>query len=897
VKTTLPAVLLAAALLPLAFANPVVALEPEACPGDPGAASAGWTLSTTTYDTTFSRHPFVGNGYFGQVVPPAGMGYMETGEKTGWPLYAPRYDGAFVAGVYAQEADLLSNRQVIAAIPTWTTLTVGVGADTFTPTTPPGRISGFRQTLYLRCGLLRTSLTWTTQDGKATDLVYDVVADRASAHVGAVRLRLTPRWSGDATVTAMLDGAGARRITATGGEFRAGTADVTWSADTTKIAGTVASTLRYGASVRPLSRANSVSGLTATQALTFPVRAGASYELVKYVGVDTALTSRAPRNAARLTSQAAAARGWAPLLRSHALAWRTLWKSDVAIAGRPELQAWVRGSLYSLLASSRGGTDTSIAPAGLTSDNYAGEIFWDAELWMYPGLLLLQPDIARSMMEYRYKTMAAARVNAQAIGFTGLFYPWTSASRGDVLSECHSVDPPHCRTQVHLQADIALAAWDYYLATGDKAWLRSRGWPLLSGLAEFWASRVTPNDDGSFSIRDTAGPDEYSNGVDDAVFTNAGAATALRNATRAALVLGQPAPDRWNAIAGKLRIPFDASKHVFVQYDGYKGTKIKQADTVLLLYPMEWPMPKEVAAATLDFYAPLTDPDGPAMTDSVHAIDAAAIGEPGCATYTYLMRSIRPFVREPFAQFAEARGAKAGVADPHSGAPALTFTTGSGGFTQVFTHGLTGLRLREDRIVLDPMLPPQLKDGVTIRGLHWQGRTFDVAVGALRTTVTLTAGPPFTVESPEGRRTVSRAVPLVLATRRPDTLATDNAARCAGARASSEEPGLYAEAAVDGNRATVWAPDGPEGSLTADLQGPVRIAAINVRWDEAPASYRISVSTDGASWTTVTPASDTGRLAEATVARYVRVDVQSPPEGRRSGIRELEVIRATGADR
>ena len=110
-------------------------------------------------------------------------------------------------------------------------------------------------------------------------------------------------------------------------------------------------------------------------------------------------------------------------------------------------------------------------------------------------------------------------------------------------------------------------------------------------------------------------------------------------------------------------------------------------------------MPKEVAAATLDFYAPLTDPDGPAMTDSVHAIDAAAIGEPGCATYTYLMRSIRPFVREPFAQFAEARGAKAGVVDPHSGAPALTFTTGSGGFTQVFTHGLTGLRLREDRVV------------------------------------------------------------------------------------------------------------------------------------------------------------------------------------------------------
>ena len=96
------------------------------------------------------------------------------------------------------------------------------------------------------------------------------------------------------------------------------------------------------------------------------------------------------------------------------------------------------------------------------------------------------------------------------------------------------------------------------------------------------------------------------------------------------------------------------------------------------------------------------------MTDSVHAIDAAAIGEPGCATHTYLMRSILPFVRDPFAQFAEARGAKAGAQDPLAGSPAFNFLTGSGGFPQVFTNGLTGLRWREDRVHLDPMLPPQL---------------------------------------------------------------------------------------------------------------------------------------------------------------------------------------------
>src|SRR5512132_2246523 len=207
-----------AAILAFVAAGPTLsAADANPCPGDPRGADAEWTLSTTTFDPAFSRHPFVGNGYLGQVVPPAGMGYVATGEKPGWPLYTPRYDGAFVAGLYAQEAQLAGNRQVLAAIPTWTTLTVAVGSETYSPSTPAGQITGFRQTLFLRCGLLRTALIWTTADGKATDLVYDVLADRASAHAAAVRLSMTPRWSGRATVTAVLDGAGARRISPTGG--------------------------------------------------------------------------------------------------------------------------------------------------------------------------------------------------------------------------------------------------------------------------------------------------------------------------------------------------------------------------------------------------------------------------------------------------------------------------------------------------------------------------------------------------------------------------------------------------------------------------------------------------------------------------------------------------------
>jgi trehalose/maltose hydrolase-like predicted phosphorylase len=887
----LASVLIAAsiALAPAAHAAP--ASNP--CPDDSGGSGAGWSLSTSTFDPHYTRHPYVGNGYLSQRVPAHGMGYVSTGEKTGWPLYTPRYDGAFVGGLYDFSSDPADPRAALAAIPTWSTLTVRAGSDTYTPATPGSRISNYNQTLYLGCGLLRTSLTWTTSNGRSTDLVYDVIADREDPHVGAVRMTMVPHWSGGATVTDLIDGAGARRIVQTGGGAvnDDSTVDVTFTTPTTNKAGAVASTLKPGAGVRPTGTKLSpdAENLSASNAVSFHASSGTSYEFVKYVGVDTALTSATPEDSAVSASQRAASEGWTQLLAGHAAAWKDLWSSDIVVSGRPELQEWLRSNTYALLSSIRERTDNSIAPTGLSSDNYAGLIFWDAEIWMYPSLLLLHPEVAKSVLDYRTKTLPGARSNALNHGYQGVFFPWNGAGTGNLETECHSWNPPHCLTQIHLQGDIALAAWQYYLATGDAAWLRDRGWPLLKGLAEFWAGRVAANSDGSYSIKNVAGPDEYSNGVDDGVFTNGVAATALRNATRAAQVLGEPAPAQWTAIADRLRMPFDETQQVFLQYDGYQGSLIKQADTVLLLYPLEWPMSSEVAAKTLDYYAERTDLDGPAMTDAIHAVDAAQIGEPGCATHTYLMRSIVPFLRDPYSQFAEARGDKAGSQDPLAGSPAYNFLTGSGGFSQVFTYGLTGLRWRSDRVHLDPMLPPQLSGGVTLRGLHWRGRTFDIQIGASSTTVILRAGGPFTVEAPDGTHTVSGS--LTLPTRRPDQTPTDNLARCKSATATSEEPGLYAEAAVDGSEATIWAPAPTpgNGSLTVDLRRRTQVRSILPRFtDTQPSSYRILTSADGRQWTEAPSADPDGRLAHPVQARYVRVEL-TRPEDQRAGIRELEV--------
>ncbi|WP_405863195.1 discoidin domain-containing protein [Streptomyces sp. NBC_01515] len=866
-------------LLPLLAAALLLPLPPASAAPLPhshtrdACDARGWAPSASRIDPADTYHPYVGNGYLGARIPPAGAGYAASGEKTGWPLYTPRYDGAFVSGLYARGPADTAGREALAALPNWTGLDVTVGAETYGGG-GGGRVSRYRQTLNLRCGYVRTSLTWTSTDGRRTDLVYDVLAARDSPHTGAVHLRVTPHWDGQLTLTDRLDGRGARRVTETvGGHLGERTIGVAFRTEGTGVVGAVASVL--DAPGRRARQPRKQGELSARQAIVLPVRSGRSYTATKYVGVDTALTSHDPRSAAQDAAGRAARRGWDALLASHTSAWRALWASDIEVPGHPDLQLWARSAQYGLLSALRPGARNSIAPAGLTSDNYAGMVFWDAETWMFPSLLATHPDLARPVLEYRYRTRTAAAENAARTAVKGLFFPWTSASHGRLWNECQSWQPPHCVTQNHLQGDIALAAWQYYLATGDRTWLRTRGLPLLNGLAQYWTSRVTKNTDGSYSVKEVAGPDEYSNGVNDGVYTNAVAATALRAATDAAHVLGTTAPADWLTIADRLRIPYDPKRRIFLQYDGYGGSQIKQADTVLLIYPLEWPMPAGAAAATLDYYAQRTDPDGPAMTDAVHAIDAAAIGAPGCAAYTFLRRAYQPFARGPFALFSESRGDKAGASDPLAGSPAQDFLTGKGGFLQVLTHGLTGLRLRPDALHLDPTLPPQLADGVRLSGLRWRGRTYDISIEARTTTVRLRSGAPFTLDTPEGRRTLSGTV--TLKTRRPDLAPTTDLARCRPATATSSVSGLYPEAAVDGSPATAWSPDADRASLTVDLGRAVRVGTVRPTWTKRPGSYSIDVSADRRTW----------HSPGGAPARYVRVTVRSGGKG--AALAELDV--------
>ena len=146
---------------------------------------------------------FTGNGLLGIRVPAAGQGYASGTVPAQSEL----------AGFYAKPAKAPNASERVqqrANIPTWSALSFSDGSTTYEP--KRGHLSGWKQSIDLHTGVIRTSVRWTAPDKHITDITYRVFTDRGREHVGVVQLQLTPRWSGTATVTDELDGT-ADRIT------------------------------------------------------------------------------------------------------------------------------------------------------------------------------------------------------------------------------------------------------------------------------------------------------------------------------------------------------------------------------------------------------------------------------------------------------------------------------------------------------------------------------------------------------------------------------------------------------------------------------------------------------------------------------------------------------------
>ena len=639
-----------------------------------------------------------------------------------------------------------------------------------------GTTTGYSQSLDLRTGVLTTSFDWTSTAGDTTSFRYQVNANEADGHLGTVSATVTPHWSGTATAVDEFDGQGLDHASTTASQVtgKSATLSATVVSDGNLVTAALDSALRIGGRTVPTKAVTAPGAGSAGQSADFPVTAGRTYQLTKFVAAassvdtDRSLKTATPQQSAAGTALVAAAVGYPALLAANDAAWSSLWKSDISIPGDAAMTAQIHAATFYLLASMRAGVTWSTSPGGLSSDGYNGHVFWDMETWMYPALLAQYPDIAVTADTYRQKLLPAAEAAAAALStpaqpIEGAKYPWESALTGK-----ESIPPGNDEgnDEIHIDSDIALAQWQYFEATGDTAWLRNKAWPVLKDIAEYWAGRATSDPAGGYDIDDVQAPDEYHDHVDNDAYTNAGAQAALQIADEAASVIGQPADPAWAKVAAGLKVPVDAADNLHPEFDGYAGQTIKQADVTLLQYPLGDSMPASLAQNDLDYYSNVTDPNGPSMTDSVATIDAAALGSPGCTAYDHLQSSVNPFLAAPFDQFDETRSGGA-----------FTFTTAEGGYLQEFLYGFTGLRWGTGDITVDPFLPTQLP-GVDVTGVKWHGSTFDITVGQQSTTLTLRSGSTLTVRDGNGTvHHVTARTPLQLPTRHP--AATADPSSCA----------------------------------------------------------------------------------------------------------------------
>lgn len=117
---------------------------------------------------------------------------------------------------------------------------------------------------------------------------------------------------------------------------------------------------------------------------------------------------------------------------------------------------------------------------------------------------------------------------------------------------------------------------------------------------------------GVYTIDEVIPPDEYHFG-NNSVFTNAIASLSLNATIYFAKLLGKSYPSNWSDIARKIKIPFDNARQIHLEYDGYTNQVIKQADVILLGFPMMYDMPQKIRFNDLEFYSGVSDSDGPAM--------------------------------------------------------------------------------------------------------------------------------------------------------------------------------------------------------------------------------------------------------------------------------------------
>lgn len=234
------------------------------------------------------------------------------------------------------------------------------------------------------------------------------------------------------------------------------------------------------------------------------------------------------------------------LFAKSSLAWASRWnESDIEIDGAPDDQSAVRYNIFQLITScSARDSSVSIGARGLTHTRYKGCYFWDTDFFMLSFFLYTHPEAAKSLMEYRVRTLPQAKENAKKMNNAGARYPWMTSFDGS--EQCESWDIG--ASELHITADIPFAMQQYFDATGDENF-HLQAMEVYIETARFWYSRCIIHPDGSADLMFCKGPDEYCGITNNNLFTNCMVKFNLDLAIKAALKLKETDFNRYSKLS------------------------------------------------------------------------------------------------------------------------------------------------------------------------------------------------------------------------------------------------------------------------------------------------------------------------------------------------------------
>jgi alpha,alpha-trehalose phosphorylase len=486
---------------------------------------------------------------------------------------------------------------------------------------------------------------------------------------------------------------------------------------------------------------------------------GQRLELVKFTGHEWSdeLAVDALRGRAEGAVAEAMRLGWDGLLASQRERLDDFWEcADVEIEGQPRLQQAVRFALFHVFQSAARAEVRSVPGKGLSGAGYEGHTFWDFEAFVLPVLTYTAPEAAKHGLRWRHATLDHARARAAQLHLGGATFPWRTVDGRESSGYW-----PASTIAFHVNADIAAAVVHFVRATGEQEFEREIGLELLTETARLWVSLGRWDDAGQFHIDGVTGPDEYSAGVDDNVFTNlmaqlnltAAADAARRHPVEArALDVTDDEVSAWSVTAAAMAVPFDERRGVHQQsagfteaerwnlaemtaddyplqdhypyFDLYRKQVVKQADLVLALHFRHDAFSPEEKARAFAYYEELTVRDS-SLSACAQAVIAADVGHLGLAA-DYL-----------------AEAATIDLDDIRGDAEDGLHVASLAGIWTALTAGFGGMRDSDEGLRFAPRLPPaitRLAFGVKI-----QGRTLRIDVRPEGTTYRLSAGPPLTL--------------------------------------------------------------------------------------------------------------------------------------------------------